>query len=37
MKKLKETREIYYFENVWTSDGKTLFDNGSGKRSLFYD
>ena len=37
MKKLKEAREIYEFKNVWTSDGKILFKDGSGNINLFYD
>ena len=37
MKKLKEAREIYEFKNVWTSDGKFLFKDGSGNINLFYD
>ena len=36
MKKLKEPREIQYFKNVWTSDGKTVFKNGLGSTGLFY-
>ena len=36
-KRLKEAREIYDFKNVWTSDGKILFRDGSGNASLFYD
>ena len=35
MKTLKEAREIYHFKNVWTSDGKILFKDGSGNTSLF--
>ena len=37
IKKLKEAREIYDFKNVWASDGKILFKDGSGNTSLFYD
>ena len=37
MKKLKKVREIYDSKNVWTSDGKILFKDGSGNTSLFYD
>ena len=37
MKKLKESREIYDFKNVWTSDGKILFKDGLENTSLFYD
>ena len=37
MKKLNEGREIYEFKNVWTSDGKFLFKDGSGNINLFYD
>ena len=37
MKKLKEAREIYDFRNVWASDGKILFKDGSGNTSLIYD
>ena len=37
MKKLKEAREIHNFKNVWTSDGKILFRDGSGNINLFYD
>ena len=37
MKKLKEAREIHSFKNVWTSDGKILFRDGSGNINLFYD
>ena len=37
MKKLKEVRAIYDFKNVWTSDRKILFKDGSEKTSLFYD
>ena len=36
MKDLKEAREIYNFKNVWTSDSKILFKDGSGNTSLFY-
>ena len=36
MKKSKEAREIYDFKNVWSSDGKILFKDGSGNTSLFY-
>ena len=37
MKNLEETREIYKFKNVWTSDGKILFKDVSGNIKLFYD
>ena len=37
MKKLKETRNIYVFKNVWKSDGKNFFKDGSGNKSLFFD
>ena len=37
MKKLKEPREIYEFKNVWTSDEKILFKDGSGNINLLYD
>ena len=37
MKKLKEARQIYDFKNVWTSDGKISFKDGSGNESLFCD
>ena len=37
MKKLKEAREIYDYQNVWTSDGKILFKDESGNASLFFD
>ena len=37
MKKLNEAREISHFKNVWPSDGKNVFKNGSGNTSLFYD
>ena len=37
MKKLKKAREIHNFKNVWTSDGKILFRDGSGNINLFYD
>ena len=36
MKNLEETREIYKFKNVWTSDGKILFKDGSGNINLFF-
>ena len=36
MKDLKDAREIYNFKNVWTSDSKILFKDGSGNTSLFY-
>ena len=36
MKKLKEGREIHEFRNVWTSDGKISFKDGSGNINLFY-
>ena len=35
MKKLNETRERYYFKNVWTSDGKILCKDGSGKIKVY--
>ena len=31
MKKLNEARERHNFKNVWTSDGKILYKDGSGK------
>ena len=34
---LKESRKIHEFKNVWTSDGKMLFKDGSGIINLFYD
>ena len=37
MKKLKEAKEIYDFKNVFTSDRKILFQDGSRNTSLFYD
>ena len=37
MKKLKEARKIYEFKNIWTSDGKILFKDGSGNINLFRD
>ena len=37
MKKLNEAREIYDYQNVWTSDGKILFKDESGNASLFFD
>ena len=37
MKKLKEAKEIHSFKNVWTSDGKILFNDASGNINLFYD
>ena len=29
MKKLNEARERHNFKNVWTSDGKLLYNDGS--------
>ena len=37
IKKLKEARKIYDFKNVWTSDEKISFKDGSGNESLFCD
>ena len=37
MKKLKETRNIYVLKNVWKSDGKYFFKDGSGNTNLFFD
>ena len=37
MKKLNKAREISHFKNVWPSDGKNVFKDGSGNTSLFYD
>ena len=36
MKKLNKARERYNFKNVWTSDGKILYKDGSGKIKLYY-
>ena len=36
MKKLNKARESYNFKNVWTSDGKILYKDGSGKIKLYY-
>ena len=36
MKKLNEARERYNFKNVWTSDGKILYKDGSGKIKIYY-
>ena len=36
MKKLNEARERYNFKNVWTSDGKMLYKDGSGKNKIYY-
>ena len=36
MKKLKETRGIYDFKNVWTSGGKILCKDGSVNTSLLW-
>ena len=36
MKKLNEARERYNFKNVWTSDGKILYKDGSGKIKISY-
>ena len=36
MKKLDEARERYNFKNVWTSDGKILYKDGSGKIKIYY-
>ena len=36
MKKLNEARERYNFKNVWTSDGKILYKDGSGKIKVYY-
>ena len=35
MKKLKEAREIHSFKNVWRSDRKILFKDGSGNTFLW--
>ena len=34
---LNEAKEINNFKNVLTSDVKTLFKDGSGNTSLFYE
>ena len=36
MKKLNEARESYNFKNVWTSDGKVLYKDVSGKIKVYY-
>ena len=36
MKKLNEARERYNFKNVWTSDRKILYKDGSGKIKVYY-
>ena len=36
MNKLNETRERYNFKNVWTSDGKILYKDGSEKFKIYY-
>ena len=35
IKKLNEARERYNFKNVWTSDGKILHKDGSGKIIIY--
>ena len=37
MEKLKEAREIYDRNNVWTSDGKILIKDEEGKIKVYYD
>ena len=36
MEKLNEARERYNFKNVWTSDGKILCKDVSGKIKMCY-
>ena len=36
MNKLNEARERYNFKNVWTSDGKILYKDGSEKFKIYY-
>ena len=36
MEKLNEARERYNLKNVWTSDGKILCKDGSGKIKMCY-
>ena len=36
IKKLNEARERYNFNNVWTSDGKTLYKDWSGNIIIYY-
>ena len=35
---LKEAREKHQFHNVWTADGKMLYEDGNNKKvKLYYD
>ena len=36
MEKLNEARERHNFKNVWTSHGKILYKDGSGKIKVYY-
>ena len=36
MRKLNEARERYNFKNAWTSDGKILYKDVSGKIKVYY-
>ena len=36
MKKLNEAKERYNFKNFWTSDGKILYKDKSGKIKIYY-
>ena len=36
IKKLNEARERYNFENVWTSERKILYKDGSRKMKVYY-
>ena len=36
MKKLNEAKERYNFKNAWTSGGKILYKDKSGKIKIYY-